>query len=69
MDIRGKKFLVIGGAGLIGSHAIDCLLKEDVKEVIVYDNFVRGSAENLSESLKDDRLKIYDVGGVLRCIE
>ena len=43
MDIRGKKFLVIGGAGLIGSHTVDALLKEDVGEVIVYDNFVRGA--------------------------
>ena len=63
MDIRGKKFLVIGGAGLIGSHTIDKLLQEDVKEVIVYDNFVRGRVENLSDSLRDDRLKIYDIGG------
>jgi nucleoside-diphosphate-sugar epimerase len=29
VDIRGKKFLVIGGAGLIGSHCVDELVKED----------------------------------------
>ena len=39
MDINGKKFLVIGGAGLIGSHTVDRLLSEDVGEVIVFDNF------------------------------
>ena len=27
IDIKGKNFLVIGGAGLIGSHAVDKLLK------------------------------------------
>lgn len=48
MDIRGKKLLVIGGAGLIGSHTVDALLREDVGEVIVYDNFVRGRLENLA---------------------
>lgn len=63
MDIRGKKLVVVGGAGLIGSHTVDRLLREDVKEVLIYDNFLRGSRENLNEALKDPRVKIYDVGG------
>ena len=63
MDIQGKKFLVIGGAGLIGSHTVDALLREDVSEVIVYDNFVRGRMENLTQARRDSRFKIYDVGG------
>ncbi len=63
MDIRGKKFLVIGGAGLIGSHAIDALIQHDVKEVVVYDNFVRGTHENLAEALRDPRVKVFDIGG------
>jgi UDP-glucose 4-epimerase len=63
MDIRGKKLIVIGGAGLIGSHTVDCLTREDVKEIVIYDNMVRGSAENLREALKDPRVKIHDVGG------
>ena len=63
MDIRGKKFLVIGGAGLIGSHTVDALLKEDVGEVVVYDNFVRGRLENLIQSKSDPRFKVYDIGG------
>ena len=63
MDIKGKKLVVIGGAGLIGSHTVDRLLKEDVSEVLVYDNFIRGSEENLSDALKDSRVRIYDVGG------
>lgn len=63
MDIRGKRFLAIGGAGLIGSHAVEELLKEDVKEVLIYDNFCRGTRENLAVALKDPRCKVYDVGG------
>ncbi len=63
MDIRGKKLVVVGGAGLIGSHTVDELIKEDVAEVVVYDNLFRGSEENLQEALKDPRVKIYDVGG------
>lgn len=63
MDIRGKKLLVIGGAGFIGSHVVDELLKEDVKEVVVYDNFCRGTLENLGGALKDPRCRVYEVGG------
>ena len=63
MDLRGKKFVVIGGAGLIGSHAVDQLLREDVKQVLIYDNFVRGREENLQSALRDPRARIFDVGG------
>ena len=63
MDIRGKRLVVVGGAGLIGSHTVDCLTREDVREVVVYDNFVRGRTENLTRALKDPRVRIYDVGG------
>jgi UDP-glucose 4-epimerase len=63
MDIRGKKFVVIGGAGLIGSHTVDRLTREDIGEIVVYDNFVRGTSENLSEALRDSRVRIYDIGG------
>ena len=63
MDIRGKKFMVIGGAGLIGSHTIDKLIREDVGEILVYDNFTRGTHENLGDALRDPRVRLYDVGG------
>lgn len=63
MDIKGKKLVVIGGAGLIGSHTVDRLIREDVREILVYDNFVRGRTENLTEAIKDPRVRIYDVGG------
>ena len=56
MDIRGKRLIVIGGAGLIGSHIVDALTREDVGEIVVYDNFARGTAENLHEALKDPRV-------------
>lgn len=63
MDIRGKRLVVVGGAGLIGSHTVDRLLKDDVKEVVIYDNFVRGRTENLAAALRDARVRIFDVGG------
>jgi UDP-glucose 4-epimerase len=63
MDIAGKKLVVIGGAGLIGSHAVDRLLREDVGEIVVYDNFVRGRAENLTAALRDPRVRVFEIGG------
>lgn len=63
MDIAGTKLVVIGGAGLIGSHTVDRLLQEDVREVIIYDNFCRGTHDNLSEALKDPQVKIHAIGG------
>lgn len=63
MNLVGKKLVVVGGAGLIGSHTVDLLLKEDVKEIVIYDNFVRGNMENLAGALKDSRVSIFEAGG------
>lgn len=63
MEIRGKKLLVIGGAGLIGSHTVDLLTREDVGEIVIYDNFVRGSHENLAGAMGDPRVRIFNAGG------
>jgi UDP-glucose 4-epimerase len=65
MDISGKRLLLIGGAGLIGSHTADELLKEDVAEIRIFDNFTRGSQENLANALNDPRVSVFSLGGDL----
>jgi UDP-glucose 4-epimerase len=65
MNLKNKRLLVIGGAGLIGSHTVDELIKEDVAEIRIFDNFTRGSPENLTGALKDPRVKIFELGGEL----
>ncbi|MFC1674298.1 NAD-dependent epimerase/dehydratase family protein [Candidatus Omnitrophota bacterium] len=57
-DIKNSRILLIGGAGLVGSHLAEELLKEDVREVIIFDNFVRGRMVNLSKVSSDKRVKI-----------
>lgn len=63
MDIEGKRLLVIGGAGLVGSHIVDELIRTNAKEIIVYDNFARGTHDNLKHALKDPRVSIFSDGG------
>jgi UDP-glucose 4-epimerase len=63
MDFRNKKFLVIGGAGFIGSHIVDQLARTEAREIVVYDNFCRGTRENLSSALRDPRVSIFPIGG------
>jgi UDP-glucose 4-epimerase len=63
MDFSGKRFLVIGGAGFIGSHVVDQLVQTDAREIIVYDNFCRGTRENLDSALSDPRVSIFPLGG------
>ena len=69
MNLEHSKCLVIGGAGFIGSYVVSELLKENVGEVVVYDNYARGKKEYLTESLKDPRCTIYPIGGDIREID
>ena len=51
-DISNSNFLVTGGAGFIGSHIAEYLLKNGAAKVRVLDNMVNGFETNLSV-LKD----------------
>lgn len=68
-ELKKSKCLVIGGGGFIGSFVVSELLKEDVAEVVIYDNFTRGKHTNLEHQLKDPRCKIYPNGGDIRDID
>ena len=60
MDINEKRIMVIGGAGLVGSKIVDQLTREPVSEIIVYDNFVRGTRKNLAEAIKSPKVNIIE---------
>jgi UDP-glucose 4-epimerase len=69
MNLSGKRVLVIGGAGFIGSHVVSELLRTDVSQVMVYDNYARGKKSNISESLEDKRCSVFEDGGDIREID
>jgi UDP-glucose 4-epimerase len=59
-EIRDKKVLITGGAGFIGSFIADQLIAEDVGQVVILDNFVRGSRENISRALSSGRAALVE---------
>lgn len=67
MKISGNRFLITGGAGLMGSHIADRLLAGGASGVILLDNFVRGNMRNIEEILKDPRARL--VKGDIRDLE
>jgi len=66
VELKESKILVIGGAGFIGSFVVAELLKEEVREVVIFDNFARGKKSNLEEQLSDSRCTIFPHGGDIR---
>ena len=63
-SLSGSRVLVIGGAGFLGSHIVDALLATNAREIIVLDNFVRGTRANLNAAIVDRRVSVVD-GSIL----
>jgi len=64
MSFKNKTILVTGGAGFIGSNMCDVLIREDVKKIIVFDNFCASPRSNVEHLLGDKRFEL--VAGDIR---
>ena len=62
--MKNKRILITGGAGLIGSHIADLVAREEPREIVILDNFVRGRRENLVDAI--DRAPVTIVEGDIR---
>jgi UDP-glucuronate decarboxylase len=54
---RNKKIIITGGAGFLGSHLTEKLLKEG-NEVLVVDNFFTGTKQNLAHLVSNPNLEV-----------
>lgn len=68
MKIVGGKFVVTGGASLIGSHVAEQLLAQGAREVVLLDNYALGSPDTVRSLLEDARVKLIR-GDILRINE
>jgi UDP-glucose 4-epimerase len=66
--ISGGKFVVVGGASLLGSHIGEQLLEAGAGEVVLLDNLALGSLNNI-EALLADRRCSFIRGDILRLNE
>ena len=60
MKIKDSKILVVGGAGNIGSHIVDEVVRKGAREVIVVDKLVRGNKENLEWAMANGNVTLID---------
>jgi len=60
-DFKGKKVLVMGGAGFIGSNTVDALVEQGAR-VVVVDDLSTGRQENLNPRATFYKLNIADKG-------
>jgi|TARA_B110000908_G_scaffold128361_1_gene150745 UDP-glucose 4-epimerase len=59
-QIKNNTILVTGGAGFIGSHLVDRLLKEEAEQVIIVDNMFLGNEDNLKGAFKQGAILYKD---------
>lgn len=60
LSLRGRRVMITGGAGFIGSHLVDRLVAEGVASVVVVDNLFLGNEENLAAARSAfPNLKLY----------
>jgi UDP-glucose 4-epimerase len=59
-ELRGERVLITGGAGTIGSHIADLVVKEEAREIVILDDFVRGRRENLEWAMANGNVEIVE---------
>ena len=59
-NLKNSRILITGGAGLVGSHTCDLLLRELPDEIVIFDNFSRGTKKNIEDALVSGIVKVVE---------
>jgi UDP-glucose 4-epimerase len=65
VPVKDSRFLLVGGASLVGSTTADVLLAQGAAEVVLFDNFSFGSSDNIRHLEGNKRVRIVH-GDILR---
>lgn len=57
--MESKNILLTGGAGFIGSHIAEEILRLNPRKLVIVDNLSTGNVENISEIISDPRVEFY----------
>ncbi len=68
MKIKDGKFLITGGASMIGAHITEHLLKAGAREIVLFDNYSLASPEGINDLLQHPQVKLVR-GDILRTNE
>jgi UDP-glucose 4-epimerase len=68
MKIKDGKFLITGGASMIGAHITEHLIKAGAREIVLFDNYALASPEGISDILQHPQVKLVR-GDILRTNE
>ena len=57
--MKYKRLLVVGGAGFVGSHVVDALVRHGAEKIVVVDNMFLGNMENLNAAVEKGNVVVY----------
>src|SRR6267154_2040053 len=58
--VKDSTILVTGGAGFIGSYVVEELIPLQPKKIIILDNFIRGSRENMKSFAGNPIVELHE---------
>jgi UDP-glucose 4-epimerase len=65
LKIEGSKFLIAGGASLVGSHLVSGLIEKGAAEIVVYDPVLFDVTDSLGDLKNDPRVRLIS-GDVMK---
>ncbi len=65
MTVTGKRYLIIGGASLIGSHLTEALVENGAGEIVLFDNYSLGDPAIVKALSRHKQVRVVK-GDVLR---